>query len=286
MDRRRCLRPVGHTRGMDNTGACPDTFGEDLARVDRETADLLTTVATMTVGDLAEPARCVGWTRAHVIGHLARNADSLVNLATWAITGVPTPQYPSAEQRAADIQRSAAQSLAELQADLTASAQRCREALAALAGELTSPLVTLRSGVLGVRIADPAGQRVGHPPLRPTGQVEPAGRFPSVAARRPAAFDRLAGPASRCSLHGAARRRGRGIRPARRARVRTTGGHGAGVSGRAGGLAYPGRQCPCAGRYLAPGTAGLGLIGAPWAGPAPHHFEIQRSRTTSRRNPS
>lgn len=147
MDRRRCLRPVGHTRGMDNTGACPDTFGEDLARVDRETADLLTTVATMTVGDLAEPARCVGWTRAHVIGHLARNADSLVNLATWAITGVPTPQYPSAEQRAADIQRSAAQSLAELQADLTASAQRCREALAALAGELTSPKVTLRSGV-------------------------------------------------------------------------------------------------------------------------------------------
>lgn len=123
-----------------------DTLEEDLARTDRETADLISSVAAMTVGDLAEPSRCQGWTRAHVIGHVARNADSLVNLATWASTGVQTPQYPSPEARDAEIERTARQPLAQLQQDLADSAQRCREAFDALRGELRSPRVQLRNG--------------------------------------------------------------------------------------------------------------------------------------------
>lgn len=126
--------------------AGPRTLHEDLARVDRETADLLTTVSAMTVGDLAEPSRCAGWSRAYVIGHLARNADALVNLATWARTGVETPQYPSTESRDADIERSAGAPLDQLRDDLLASAQRCREAFAALRGELLSSQVRLLSG--------------------------------------------------------------------------------------------------------------------------------------------
>ena len=33
---------------------------------------------------LAAPSQLPGWDRAHVVGHLARNADALQNLVTWA----------------------------------------------------------------------------------------------------------------------------------------------------------------------------------------------------------
>lgn len=133
---------------MQPIAAGPETIEEDLARVDRETADLERSVSGMTVGDLAEPSRCADWTRAHVLGHLARNADSLANLARWAATGVETPQYPSKEARDAAIEDDARASLAQLQDQLASSAQRCREALAALRGELASPQVRMLSGTV------------------------------------------------------------------------------------------------------------------------------------------
>ncbi|MCR8526173.1 maleylpyruvate isomerase N-terminal domain-containing protein, partial [Escherichia coli] len=46
---------------------------------------------------LEEPSRLPDWSRAHVVAHLARNADALGNLLTWARTGVETPMYPSRE---------------------------------------------------------------------------------------------------------------------------------------------------------------------------------------------
>ena len=48
---------------------------------------------------MAGPSLLPGWSRGHVLTHLARNADGAVNLLTWARTGVETPQYVSQEQR-------------------------------------------------------------------------------------------------------------------------------------------------------------------------------------------
>ena len=48
----------------------------------------------------AKPSSLPDWTRAHVLTHVARNADAMVNLVTWARTGVPTPAYPSPDERA------------------------------------------------------------------------------------------------------------------------------------------------------------------------------------------
>lgn len=126
--------------------AATSSLGDDLARVDRETADLISSVAAMTVGDLAEPSRCPGWTRAHVLAHVARNADGMVNLVAWATTGVETPQYPSAAERNAQIERDAARSLQDLREDLAASAERCRDAFNRLNGELTAPRVRRLAG--------------------------------------------------------------------------------------------------------------------------------------------
>jgi maleylpyruvate isomerase len=69
-----------------------------------------------------EPSLLPGWSRGHVLTHIARNADSLRNLLIWARTGVPTPQYSSLDERSQGIERGAGRSAVELLADLDASA--------------------------------------------------------------------------------------------------------------------------------------------------------------------
>ena len=53
---------------------------------------------------MAQPSVLPGWTRKHVLAHVAANADALGNLVTWARTGVETPMYASTGQRNADIE--------------------------------------------------------------------------------------------------------------------------------------------------------------------------------------
>jgi len=79
--------------------------------------------------DLAAPSGLPDWTRAHVVAHLARNADALVNLLTWARTGVETPMYPSREVRDAGIQTTAAQLPEDLRADFAAASARLAVAI-------------------------------------------------------------------------------------------------------------------------------------------------------------
>ncbi len=79
--------------------------------------------------ELAAPSALPDWSRAHVVAHLARNADALVNLLTWARTGVETPMYPSREVRNAGIETTAAQLPEELRADYAAACARLAVAI-------------------------------------------------------------------------------------------------------------------------------------------------------------
>ena len=92
----------------------------------------------LTDDELRQPSALPGWTRAHVVAHLARNADALVNLCTWARTGVETPMYPSREARDAGIEASAAVPPGALRADFSDSEARLAEAVALLPGETWS----------------------------------------------------------------------------------------------------------------------------------------------------
>ncbi|WP_328346419.1 maleylpyruvate isomerase family mycothiol-dependent enzyme [Streptomyces violaceus] len=96
------------------------------------TALLLGVSDGLTDADLSTPSTLPGWTRAHVIGHVARNAEALGRLAAWARTGVPTPMYADREQRAAEIESSAALPPAVLRQDLTSTAAGLENALEAL----------------------------------------------------------------------------------------------------------------------------------------------------------
>ncbi|MGW7540449.1 maleylpyruvate isomerase family mycothiol-dependent enzyme [Streptomyces sp. NPDC054770] len=55
------------------------------------------------------PSRLPGWSRKHVVAHVAANADALANLVHWAATGMPTPMYASPEERATGIREGSRQ---------------------------------------------------------------------------------------------------------------------------------------------------------------------------------
>jgi maleylpyruvate isomerase len=117
-----------------------------MAEVDRATDRLVQTVSVLAGDDATLPSTLPGWTRGHVITHVARNADAMVNLLTWARTGTPLPAYPSTAARDADIEAGAERTLDELLADLRASAGRFAEAVAAMPAQAWSATVQLRSG--------------------------------------------------------------------------------------------------------------------------------------------
>lgn len=76
----------------------------------------------MTEMDLRADSLLPGWSRAHVVAHLARGADAMRNLLIGARAGQDRPAYASAEARSADINASAAAGATELADDLADSA--------------------------------------------------------------------------------------------------------------------------------------------------------------------
>ena len=103
--------------------AAPDP-GAVLSEVERRTAGLLRTLDRLDDVAMAEPSLLPGWTRGHVVTHIARNADAMVNLLTWALTGVETPAYPSMEVRSADIEAGAGRNAGDLRSDVVRSHER------------------------------------------------------------------------------------------------------------------------------------------------------------------
>ena len=108
---------------------------------------LLATVDGMTEEELHEPSRLPGWTRGHVLTHIARNADGLANLAHWARTGEETPMYPGdADTRDRQIEEGAGRHLGDQRLDLADSAERLLEAFADFDPDSLTREVRMRSG--------------------------------------------------------------------------------------------------------------------------------------------
>ncbi len=100
------------------------TIAQSLAWAADGAAHLRGMMQRMGDDAFAAPSRLPDWTRAHVLTHVARNADAMVNLIRWARTGTPTPAYESREQRDADIASGAKRAPAEIRADVIASSDR------------------------------------------------------------------------------------------------------------------------------------------------------------------
>ncbi|MYS80567.1 maleylpyruvate isomerase family mycothiol-dependent enzyme [Embleya scabrispora] len=97
------------------------------------TGRLLDAVDALDDARLVGRSTLPGWTNAHLLTHVARNADALGNLLDWAVTGVESPMYPhGAIRRAADIEAGAARPPEAIRADVRAGATRLRDCLAAV----------------------------------------------------------------------------------------------------------------------------------------------------------
>jgi maleylpyruvate isomerase len=92
-------------------------------------------LGSVTDEQVAEPTLLPGWTRGHILTHLARNADGLTNLLTWARTGVETPMYASSDQRRVDIEAGAGRGIGALRQDVERTSARLLDAAAALTPE-------------------------------------------------------------------------------------------------------------------------------------------------------
>ncbi len=104
-------------------------------QIDRATGQLLDTVSGFTDSDVAEPSLLPGWTRAHVLTHLARGAEALLNLLVWARTGIETPAYASKQARDAAIEEGARRGAADLLTDVTTAAMALRSEAVSLPDE-------------------------------------------------------------------------------------------------------------------------------------------------------
>src|ERR1700722_9188768 len=105
-----------------------DEVSHSLGRLAAATTRMLATATALSDTQAREPSLLPGWSRGHVLTHIARNADGLGNLLRWARTGTETPMYASAESRTADIGAGAGRPAADLATDV-------RESAAAFAAE-------------------------------------------------------------------------------------------------------------------------------------------------------
>lgn len=98
----------------------PPTVFRDLPR-DRQltlcrrgTAHFARRLGELADDELAAPSALEGWTRRHLVAHVAYNAAALCRLMDWASTGSETPMYASPEARSTEIAEGATLSPAAL----------------------------------------------------------------------------------------------------------------------------------------------------------------------------
>lgn len=94
-----------------------------------ETERFVSTVSSMSNEAVLAPSLCAGWSRGHVISHVARNADGLARVVRAGLDGTGETMYESVQKRDSDIEAGARRSSRQLTEDVRTSA-------AALQGQL------------------------------------------------------------------------------------------------------------------------------------------------------
>jgi maleylpyruvate isomerase len=111
------------------------SFADALRWMRQGTELFLDAVAGLDQDAYSADTTLPGWTRKHLIGHVAANADALGNLVHWAATGVETRMYASQEERLAGINRAVTMSAEALGAWLISSAEQLAGAMDRLTEE-------------------------------------------------------------------------------------------------------------------------------------------------------
>ncbi len=102
--------------------------------IEAATDRLLATAGRLRDDEWPAPTECAGWGRAHVLAHLALNAEGLAGAVRGLLEGRPTQMYASDTARDADIETLAAQPASTIRDRLRASAETFAEAVAGVPG--------------------------------------------------------------------------------------------------------------------------------------------------------
>jgi maleylpyruvate isomerase len=100
-----------------------DHAEETLGCLRSATADLVAAISGLSDSDVRGASLLPGWSRAHILTHLARNAEGGTRLLGWARTGEPSYEYVSLAARAAAIEAGADRTAAALIDDVRQTAE-------------------------------------------------------------------------------------------------------------------------------------------------------------------
>jgi maleylpyruvate isomerase len=126
----------------------------DTAVLRESTDHLLAAAGKLDDAAVTEPSSLPRWTRGHVLSHLARNADALVNVLQGR------PMYADEEARDADIETGADRPLTVQLDDIRTSAARLDRVMAALTDEQWQHTVELRNGVTDLAAGIPFRRQI------------------------------------------------------------------------------------------------------------------------------
>jgi maleylpyruvate isomerase len=113
-------------------GDAPGHDGRVIDLVAAATDRLLATVDRLPEAGWAAESGCAGWSRAHVIAHLALNAEGLGGAVQGVLEGVPALMYTSSEDRDTDIAALSTAPPEKVRARLREASQRLAATLADL----------------------------------------------------------------------------------------------------------------------------------------------------------
>lgn len=102
---------------------------EELESLHHSDQRLLRTVDSLSAEEWRDPSLLPGWSRAHVVAHLALNAEGIAGALEGLTTGEQVPVYPSQEARTAGIHELAQEDTAAVRERLFAATQRLRDLL-------------------------------------------------------------------------------------------------------------------------------------------------------------
>ena len=121
----------------------------NVAGTRRAHAALDAVLTGLTEGDVRGPSLLPGWTRGHLLTHLARNADSVIRRLEGALVDEVRDQYPGGlTGRAADIEDGSGRDLAALVADVRATSAAVDDIAATLPADAWARMTRNSSGDL------------------------------------------------------------------------------------------------------------------------------------------
>jgi maleylpyruvate isomerase len=124
----------------------------DLAGVDVAFGHLANAISGLTEDGARGPTLLPGWTRGHLLTHIARNADSQRTMVDGALRHEVVQQYPGGdEQRSSDIDAGAGRPVDVLRADVHTSQQSLVDAWAEMPDDAWERLTGARAGDRPVR---------------------------------------------------------------------------------------------------------------------------------------